>query len=129
MVSDKSSREAAPPEGMVRYSGNGLCEKCGARRRRAAEEGRNSNHAAWSYKPEPWTAHARCTQTDPEIFYPPPGAESAATGIAKRVCSRCPVAAPCLESALEHDEAFGIWGGLTSAERYDLKHGRRRGLR
>jgi WhiB family redox-sensing transcriptional regulator len=27
----------------------------------------------------------------------------------------------CLESALEHDERFGIWGGLSEPERRRLK--------
>lgn len=36
---------------------------------------------------------------------------------AKRVCAVCPVKAACLEHALQAGEAYGIWGGLTAAER------------
>jgi WhiB family redox-sensing transcriptional regulator len=30
---------------------------------------------------------------------------------AKRICATCPVAAPCLEGALERREPWGVWGG------------------
>ena len=40
---------------------------------------------------------------------------------AKRVCMSCEVRAECLEYALEHDERFGIWGGLSERERRRLK--------
>lgn len=110
------------PEGMSRYGGDGLCNRCHQRRgREAASWG---DYSSRTYKPEPWTADALCAKGDPEIFYPTPG-QTAVTRLAKRLCSTCPVAAECLTSALDRDEPFGVWGGLTSAERYDLKHGRR----
>ena len=40
---------------------------------------------------------------------------------AKRVCRSCDVRAECLEYALEHDERFGIWGGMSERERRRLK--------
>ena len=40
---------------------------------------------------------------------------------AKKVCRGCEVRAECLEYALEHDERFGIWGGLSERERRRLK--------
>jgi WhiB family transcriptional regulator, redox-sensing transcriptional regulator len=33
--------------------------------------------------------------------------------------------AECLEYALEHDERFGIWGGLSERERRRLKSARK----
>jgi hypothetical protein len=36
---------------------------------------------------------------------------------AKRICDGCPVRARCLDWALSHGAAFGIWGGRTEAER------------
>lgn len=36
---------------------------------------------------------------------------------AKWICRRCPVIAQCLDYAIEHFERWGIWGGMTTAER------------
>jgi WhiB family redox-sensing transcriptional regulator len=65
-----------------------------------------------------WQERALCAQTDPEAFFPEKGGS---TREAKRVCLVCPVRAECLEYALEHDERFGIWGGLSERERRKLK--------
>jgi WhiB family redox-sensing transcriptional regulator len=64
-----------------------------------------------------WRVDARCTQVDPEIFYPDKGGT---TKGAKRVCAGCPVRANCLEFALDHDERWGVWGGLSQRERERL---------
>jgi WhiB family redox-sensing transcriptional regulator len=37
------------------------------------------------------------------------------------VCRSCDVRAECLEYALENDERFGIWGGMSERERRRLK--------
>jgi len=72
-----------------------------------------------------WQDQALCSQTDPEAFFPEKGGS---TREAKRVCRSCEVRAECLEYALDHDEAFGIWGGMSERERRRLKtprpHGR-----
>jgi len=52
-----------------------------------------------------WQDSALCAQTDP------------------KVCRSCEVRTECLEYALEHDERFGIWGGLSERERRRLKRG------
>lgn len=65
-----------------------------------------------------WHELALCAQTDPEAFFPEKGGS---TREAKRVCASCPVAAQCLEYALENDERFGIWGGMSERERRRLK--------
>ena len=65
-----------------------------------------------------WQAEALCAQTDPEAFFPEKGGS---TREAKRVCQSCTVKSECLEYALEHDERFGIWGGLSERERRKLK--------
>ena len=65
-----------------------------------------------------WQERALCAQTDPEAFFPEKGGS---TREAKRVCLSCDVRAECLEYALEHDERFGIWGGLSERERRRLK--------
>lgn len=65
-----------------------------------------------------WQEQALCAQTDPEAFFPEKGGS---TREAKRICQGCPVRDECLEFALEHDERFGIWGGLSERERRRLK--------
>lgn len=65
-----------------------------------------------------WMDGALCMQVDPEAHFPDKG-ESNRT--AKRVCFRCEVKVECLDYAMEHDEPFGVWGGLTEQERSALK--------
>lgn len=68
--------------------------------------------------PLAWQTDALCAQTDPEAFFPEKGGS---TRDAKRVCTTCDVRAQCLEYALQNDERFGIWGGLSERERRKLK--------
>lgn len=65
-----------------------------------------------------WQEQALCAQTDPEAFFPEKGGS---TREAKKVCLSCPVRVECLEYALQNDERFGIWGGLSERERRRLK--------
>jgi WhiB family redox-sensing transcriptional regulator len=67
-----------------------------------------------------WQDEGLCKETDPEVFYPEKGG-SVRDG--KLVCFACPVRAQCLQYALELDEKFGIWGGLSARERRPLKPG------
>lgn len=71
-------------------------------------------------EPEFWYDKALCAQTDPEAFFPEKGGS---TREAKRICESCEVRRECLEYALEHDERFGIWGGLSEMERRRLRRG------
>ncbi len=57
---------------------------------------------------------ANCLGVDPELFFPEQGAS---TREAKEVCRGCQVREECLESALQNNEKFGIWGGLSARER------------
>ena len=68
--------------------------------------------------PLAWQSDALCAQTDPEAFFPEKGGS---TRDAKRICTACDVRDECLEYALENDERFGIWGGLSERERRKLK--------
>lgn len=65
-----------------------------------------------------WQVDALCAQTDPEAFFPEKGGS---TRDAKKVCTACPVRQECLAYALEKDERFGIWGGLSERERRRLR--------
>ncbi|QEO08609.1 WhiB family transcriptional regulator [Protaetiibacter larvae] len=71
--------------------------------------------------PLAWQTDSLCAQTDPEAFFPEKGGS---TRDAKRICSGCSVRAQCLQYALENDERFGIWGGLSERERRKLRRGR-----
>ncbi|WP_336659049.1 WhiB family transcriptional regulator [Leucobacter sp. USHLN153] len=65
-----------------------------------------------------WRKDALCAQTDPEAFFPEKGGS---TREAKRICEGCEVRSECLEYALENDERFGIWGGLSERERRRMR--------
>ena len=66
-----------------------------------------------------WQDKALCAETDPEAFFPEKGGSTAP---AKAVCRGCEVRAECLGFALERDERFGIYGGLSERERRRLRH-------
>ncbi len=68
--------------------------------------------------PLAWQSDSLCAQTDPEAFFPEKGGS---TRDAKKICASCEVRQHCLEYALENDERFGIWGGLSERERRKLR--------
>lgn len=68
-----------------------------------------------------WQTDALCAQTDPEAFFPEKGGS---TREAKRVCAACLVRQECLDYAMDNDERFGIWGGLSERERRRLRRER-----
>ncbi len=74
--------------------------------------------AAEEENPLAWQSDSLCAQTDPEAFFPEKGGS---TRDAKKICASCEVRAQCLEYALENDERFGIWGGLSERERRKLR--------
>lgn len=64
-----------------------------------------------------WWTDGLCGQTDPEAFFPEKGGSSKE---AKKICQRCEVRDECLQWALDNDEEFGVWGGLSRSERKKL---------
>ncbi|RWZ78425.1 MAG: WhiB family transcriptional regulator [Candidatus Microsaccharimonas sossegonensis] len=67
-----------------------------------------------------WRHKAACAKTDPELFFPT--GETSKHDLdqiqgAKAFCVRCLVKERCLEYALETHQAFGVWGGMSTAER------------
>lgn len=68
-----------------------------------------------------WQQRALCAQIDPEAFFPEKGGS---TREAKRVCLVCEVRDDCLAYALDNDERFGIWGGMSERERRKMKRNR-----
>lgn len=69
-----------------------------------------------------WQPTALCSGNHSHLFFPPSTSErkdehEKREARAKSICQICPVKQPCLEYAAEIKEPYGIWGGLTEAER------------
>lgn len=71
-----------------------------------------------------WQQDALCAQVDADLWFPEKGGS---TREAKKVCLSCDVRADCLEYALDGDERFGIWGGMSERERRRMKRARQDG--
>jgi hypothetical protein len=56
---------------------------------------------------------AACAGSDPALFFPENGDDTAA----KAICGRCPVRASCLADATARGEQYGVWGGENFAGR------------
>lgn len=65
-----------------------------------------------------WQDEALCAQTGGDFFFPEPGSS---VREAKRICGLCPIRSACLEFALDNDERFGVWGGLSEKERLEIR--------
>lgn len=66
---------------------------------------------------------AECGQL-PDVFFPlGTNMDMLMTEIrlAKEVCGRCPVKPECAEYAVIGQEPYGVWGGLTPAERNAIR--------
>jgi WhiB family transcriptional regulator, redox-sensing transcriptional regulator len=66
----------------------------------------------------PWMRDAACRE-HPEVNFHPGHGESPEP--ARAVCSRCMVRNECLQFALDDDERYGVWGGLSPPERRAVK--------
>jgi WhiB family transcriptional regulator, redox-sensing transcriptional regulator len=73
-----------------------------------------------------WRFEAACLEQDPELFFPIGDAGPAVDQIetAKAICRTCPVMQECLAWALETGQDFGVWGGMSEAERLQLRRRR-----
>jgi WhiB family transcriptional regulator, redox-sensing transcriptional regulator len=65
-----------------------------------------------------WQTQALCAQTGADFFFPEPGSS---VREAKRICGMCEMRSACLDYALDNDERFGVWGGLSEKERLALR--------
>lgn len=72
-----------------------------------------------------WEKDAKCLGDRPEVYFPErsKAVYKTTASQAKAVCNgkdgrpACPVKQECLMHALEQDERYGIWGGLSHRER------------
>ena len=69
-----------------------------------------------------WMRAGNCRAYPPAVFFPSDGA---GVEVARRICTDCPVKAPCLEYALEHRIEHGVWGGCSERERRRIARQRR----
>ena len=76
------------------------------------------------YRPIGWWRDAACLEVNTEKFFPH-GDDREGNAAAKAFCARCPVTGKCLEYALETNQRFGVWGGLTESERRRTRRLRR----
>lgn len=55
-----------------------------------------------------------CAQSDPELWF------EEKTSLAREaisICSQCPVMEECRQFAIDNEVDYGIWGGMTTAQR------------
>lgn len=80
---------------------------------------------------------AACRDVDPELMQParPARLVDGSPGWAeqehraKQVCDSCPAVVECRAWALEHNERYGVWGGLTERERINIREAARQRVR
>ena len=74
-------------------------------------------------RPQPWhwQFFGACRDADASLFFHPPGERGSTRRrrdyAAKAICATCPVLLLCRKQSLQLREPFGVWGGLTEAER------------
>lgn len=73
-----------------------------------------------------------CRGMDSLFFFHPDGergpARARREARAKAICGACPVLAQCRRHALAVQEPYGIWGGLSEAERDSIIRTKKREL-
>jgi WhiB family redox-sensing transcriptional regulator len=71
-----------------------------------------------------WQLSAACRGIDSAVFFHPENERGPAKNHrnlrAKQVCAGCPVIQACRQHALDVHEPYGVWGGMTVAEREAL---------
>jgi len=67
-----------------------------------------------------WTEWSQCAQPgSPNMF--PSDQDRDGTKAAQSLCQSCAVRPECLAEAIERGEQYGVWGGLTTAQRASLR--------
>lgn len=80
---------------------------------------RKARYMTTTQYPYDWRSQGACLSADPDLFFPvsAAGPGSAQVAEAKAVCGGCQVQRRCLDFALSHSQAHGVWGGTTEEER------------
>ncbi|MFF0292056.1 WhiB family transcriptional regulator [Kitasatospora sp. NPDC004615] len=72
-----------------------------------------------------WQEEAACRGMDSALFFSPCGEQGEARRSRERrarsVCDGCPVRPTCASFAVRTGQNFGIWGGLTEADRQTVR--------
>lgn len=69
-----------------------------------------------------WMDKAACIGHDPELWFPEKTTTLGKIRFAKMLCfDECPVQAQCLNHSQEHRIVYGIWGGYTAKERWQMR--------
>ncbi|MFD9669035.1 WhiB family transcriptional regulator [Rhodococcus sp. NPDC059968] len=80
-----------------------------------------------------WRVRAACRGADLSVFFSPDGERRSARDRrevrARRICQVCPVLVRCRDHALTVGASYGVWGGMTEADRRKHTHRARRGER
>lgn len=72
--------------------------------------------------PDPaWARYAACLSADPEAFFAEFGDDPNLTKKAKAICRTCPVITECADYAIAASEIYGVWGGLSPADRKEIR--------
>ncbi|MGJ6126726.1 WhiB family transcriptional regulator [Mycolicibacterium sp. Y3] len=75
-----------------------------------------------------WQTAAHCRGHDVSVFFGSDGEDrrgrQAREARAKMTCAQCVVIRQCREHAMQIGEKFGVWGGLSPAERAKTPVGR-----
>lgn len=71
-----------------------------------------------------WQLYAACRGVSAEMFFCPDaerGARKRAREkLAKSICAQCPVITECRDHSLKVREPYGVWGGLSEADRAEM---------
>lgn len=80
-------------------------------------------------KRDHWREDAACLDADMDIFFPNRNNAEDRWDRAKALCKQCTVKKECLSLVMhleEHDDRWGVFGGLTPMERRVLRDKQRR---
>lgn len=72
-----------------------------------------------------WRDRAACLGCDTNLWYGERGGDYTVSRQSKAVCFACPVRQQCLDYAIDNNEEYGIWGGLSETERRAFKRATR----
>lgn len=68
-----------------------------------------------------WQLQGACRDLDTALFFHPEGERGprreAREAAAKAICRQCPVMRECARHALSTREPYGVWGGMSEAQR------------